>query len=281
VLLDCHLHSTHSDGAYTPEQLAFVYSQLGYDFVVLTDHDTLAGTHEFIRLLKQYGVKSTTGVEVTTRFYGGEMHILGYRVDPESKVLLQLLERVRKARVERALEMLSLLSKLGYHLTFEEVKLHVTGQVVGRPHIAKALVSKGYLSTVREAFTPDLMADNGKAFIPPMGPEVNKVIETIRRAGGIAVVAHPGIFVDGRGRIGINGKQMMELCDMGIEGVEVFHPKHSPQDIWEYLRLSREFGLFASCGSDFHEGDIAKISGYVPLELWGELKRCSEVLSSS
>jgi len=277
--LDCHLHSTHSDGAYTPEQLAFVYSQLGYDFVVLTDHDTLAGTNEFRRLLRQYGVKSTTGVEVTTRFYGGEMHILGYRVDPESEELLQLLERVRKARVERALEILSLLSKLGYHLTFEEVELHVTGQVVGRPHIARALVSKGYLGTVREAFTPELMADNGKAFVPPMGPEVNEVIETIRRAGGIAVVAHPGIFVDGRGRMGINGKQMMELCDMGIEGVEVFHPKHSSQDIWEYLRLSREFGLFVSCGSDFHEGEIVKISGYVPLELWGELERCSEALS--
>ncbi|MDK2865335.1 MAG: 3,5-nucleoside bisphosphate phosphatase [Thermotogota bacterium] len=279
MLLDCHLHSTCSDGSYTPEQLAFVYSQLGYSFVVLTDHDTVAGLRPFAQTLRQYGVKTTTGVEITANFHGGELHILAYRIDTENTSLLELLEQIQKARIERAHEILSMLEKLGYPLTIEEVKLHMTGQVLGRPHIAKAMVTRGYIKTVRDAFTPDFLADQGKAFVPPSGPEADKVIKTIKQAGGIAVLAHPGIFVDENGRMGITSKQFIELCDMGIDGVEVFHPKHSSNDIWEYLRLCREFGLFVSCGSDFHEGEIVRISGYVPSELWGELKRCSEVLS--
>ena len=275
---DFHIHSTCSDGSFTPEQLVRIFQQFGYHMLVLTDHDTIAGFQRFHEAAKACGIKTVSGVEITALYRGAEMHILAYNFDPQDEGLNELLAEIRRLRVERVLEMLEKLRKVGYHLEYEDVVAQASGEVLNRRHVALALLYRGYIKTIRDAFTYDLIADNGRAYLPARSFPPEVIIESVKKAGGIAVVAHPGTFVYPSGEVGLKESDLRYLIDCGLDGIEVFHPRHTTIDVYRYHYIARNFRLFMSFGSDYHEGEIVNIQQAIPPDFRSGLREWLNIL---
>ena len=187
-------------------------------------------------------------MELSAKFFPGTLHILGYGFNPNGPIR-QKLEQFQKARAERNPQILEMLKELGMPLTLEEVKkLSGAKNQIGRPHIAKALAVKGYVASYEEAFDKYL-TKGGPAYINKAGWSAQECIDLIHESGGVAVIAHPI-------QMKLQGmelrKKLKELTDMGMDGIEVVHPDHSPEDQALFIALAEEFGLLPTGGSDFH-----------------------------
>lgn len=254
--IDLHAHTTASDGTMTPTTLVRLAAERGVDVLGLTDHDTVAGFEEADRVAPHHGVQVVPGIEVSSKLSGRSVHVLGLFVDTSSDVLARTLERIRAERVDRARRMVERLNELGYALTFDEVLEHAHGDVVARPHVARALVARGYVDSVRDAFTPELIADGGRADVPREGLTPSGAVKLIRDAGGAAVLAHPGVTYHGGDGVRIPDGLIESLVDDGLAGVEVDHPDQPPDVRAELRRLAAAFDLVATGGSDFHGGEF-------------------------
>jgi len=259
--VDLHIHSTASDGTMTPSEVVRSAIELGLTAIALTDHDTTAGIAEARQAAAGTGLEVIPGVEVNSEGEWGDLHFLGYYIDPENPFLRERLKAMRDARLGRARRMLEKLAQMGMLLDWEEVRTLAGGESVGRPHIARALVNRGYVASTQEAFDR-YIGNGGPAYVPRLRLTPAQVIEAIHRAGGVAVLAHPA-------HSGVMDR-VPEFVALGLQGLEVYYPDHTPEDVERLLALCRRYDLVATGGSDFHsphhEEGAPLGSVFVPLE---------------
>ena len=247
-MIDLHTHSTASDGKLAPAELVRHAVKAGIEVLALTDHDTLSGIGEASGEASRVGLEFFPGVEISAEFNPGTLHMLGYFIDPDDESLNRTLSWLRGGRDDRNRLILARLAELGCPLEMEEVAALAGGESVGRPHIARAMMDRGYVSSFKEAF--DRYLGKGAAAYmdrEKMTPE--KAIAEIIGAGGLPVLAHPQtLSMDDEAL----GKLVGSLEPMGLAGIEAYYYSHSLDETVFYLSLARRFGLVVTGGTDFH-----------------------------
>lgn len=246
--IDLHTHSTASDGTERPSDVVAAASRAGLDAVALTDHDTTAGWDEAALAAREHGVALVRGTEVSARSHGTSVHLLSYLQDPAHPALLSEIEQTRAARLSRAQTMVGLLAE-DYPVTWEDVVAQSgPDTVVGRPHIADALVALGVVPS-RDAAFADLLTAQSRYYVPHHAPDAVDAVRAIRAAGGVPVFAHPGATC--RGRI-VPDEVFDELADAGLAGLEIGHRDHSPEQRTRLLGIAARLGLLVTGSSDYH-----------------------------
>ncbi|MBB2922696.1 PHP domain-containing protein [Cellulomonas cellasea] len=255
--IDLHTHSTASDGTEPPAEVVASAARAGLDVVALTDHDTTAGWAAAERAAHEHGVALVRGTEVSARARGVSVHLLAYLQDPTHPALVAELERTRAARDGRARAMVDLIAA-DHPLTWEDVLEHTSpGTVVGRPHIADALVRLGVVAS-RDAAFVELLRSDGPYHVPHYAPSAVAAVRAVRAAGGVPVFAHPG--ADGRGRV-VSDDVFDELADAGLAGLEVHHRDHTPAQRERLTRIAERLGLLVTGSSDYHGAGKANLLG--------------------
>lgn len=240
--VDLHTHSTASDGARAPADVVKAAKLAGLAALALTDHDTVAGVEQAREAGAQLGIRVICGVELSAVEADLETHILGLHLT-ELGELEHRLVALREMRLNRALRIVERLNALGIPVRFEAVLQQAAGGAVGRPHVARAMIAGGWAVDFREAF--DRYLGNGKpAFVAKERLALSEAIALIHRAGGLAILAHPG-SLGTRERIAM-------LVSLGLDGLEILHPSHSWDDCQRLDALATEFDLVRSGGSDWH-----------------------------
>lgn len=245
--IDLHCHSTASDGTRPPAEVMRRARAAGLDVVALTDHDTLAGQDEARRALPP-GLTLVPGLELSCHLRGHSVHLLAYLVDPGHAGLSAECEAIRTDRVRRARAMVRRLRELGVPVTWEQVAALASGSV-GRPHIARAMVAAGAISRPQEAFTRDWLAPGGRAYVERYALPPERAIGLVRDAGGVAVLAHPGL--PARGWV-IPDEAITALAAAGLAGLEADHPDHDEGERDRLRALAARLGLAVTGGSDDH-----------------------------
>ncbi len=248
-LIDLHVHSNASDGTFAPAEVVRLAGEGGLKALALTDHDTIDGLAEAVAAGAAYGVEVIPGIEVSARYPGGTMHILGLDIEYGNGHLGERLAVLQGARAERNPQIIAKLNALGFPISLEQVaRISGAGQM-GRPHIARALMEAGYVSSIQEAF--DLyLSYRGKAYVSKFRFPPEEAIAMIREVQGVPVLAHP--FTLGLGSARALKNTLEELTAVGLAGIEAIYAEHTPEQEALYLRLARELGLLVSGGSDFH-----------------------------
>ncbi|MEU3440355.1 PHP domain-containing protein [Streptomyces griseoincarnatus] len=269
--IDLHTHSTASDGTDTPAELVRKAAAAGLDVVALTDHDTTRGHAEALAALPQ-GLTLVTGAELSCRLDGVSMHLLAYLFDPEEPALLAERELVRDDRVPRAKGMIAKLNELGVPVTWEQVARIAGNGSVGRPHVASALVELGVVDSVSDAFTPEWLADGGRAYVPKHETDPFEAVRLVKNAGGVAVFAHPAAVKRGRT---VPDSAVAELARASLDGIEVDHMDHDPGTRARLRGLAGELGLLVTGSSDYHGSRKTCVLGEFSTdpEVYGEITR--------
>ena len=246
---DLHVHSNASDGTDPPAEVMRRAAAAGLDAVALTDHDTVAGYPQACQALPD-GLIGVPGMELSCLLSDRSVHLLAYLFDPDHAELAAELARIRDDRVLRARAMVDRLAGLGVAISWDQVAAIAGGAVVGRPHIARAMVAAGAIAEPSAAFTRDWIADGGRAYVSRYALEPGRAIRLVRAAGGATVLAHPRAARDSQ----VSDSEMAGLAAVGLAGVEVFHPDQPASERSCLLALSHDLGLLASGGSDDHGG---------------------------
>lgn len=243
--VDLHIHTTASDGRFTPAEIVQKALASGLSYIAITDHDSIDGiipAQEAARNNDQITVIG--GVEINTDILSGELHILGYYIDTGSVELKTTLERLRNSRIDRANKMIAKLRDLGINIDYHRVReLAGTGSI-GRPHLAQAMLEKGYISNFKEAFIK-YIARGGPAYVERDKITPTEAMQLILRAKGIPVLAHPFTFE-------VTETIISGLKAAGLIGLEVFYNSYTREQVQELLRLAKMFDLIPTGGSDFH-----------------------------
>lgn len=248
--IDLHTHSSRSDGTETVTELVAAAADAGLDAIALTDHDTTAGWEEAQQAARQHGIRVLPGIEVTVRHERQSVHLLAYAVDPDPTTRLAgLLRAARESRDGRARRMTELIAH-DHPITWEDVQQQVDGPgtVVGRPHIADALVARGVVPDRSTAFESILAADS-PYYVQHAAPAPREAIGAVLKAGGVPVLAHPA--AQGRGG-GVGPALLEEMIAAGLAGIEVAHREHSAADRERLRAIARAQGLIITGGSDYH-----------------------------
>lgn len=243
-LADLHIHTTASDGRWTIGQILKRAQEQHMSAIAITDHDTVAGLQE-ISVLGTCSPEVIPGIEFNTNHDGLEIHILGYFIDIRNHALQETLAALRVARENRVKEMVRKLSKLGYALELSDIKILAgTSKALGRPHVASALIKKGYFSALFETGLRQLLAKGGAAYVPHEKLSPAQAIKTVLASGGIPVAAHPGLIGE--------DACLPSLVEQGLMGLEVYHPRHDKMTTNHYKQLAGNYNLIVTGGSDFH-----------------------------
>lgn len=247
MLIDLHTHSSCSDGTASPTEVVEQAAAAGIDVLGLTDHDTAAGWDEALSAAQRLGIGLVRGMEISTKHDGRSVHLLAYLPDPTYPPLVEELDRIIDGRGGRIPEMIRRLQAAGYDVSEADV-MDATqpGAVIGRPHVADALVAKGLLSSRDEAFAT-LLGSGGVGYVPRYGAPLAATIELVAGAGGVTVVAHPW----GRGGA-LTAEAFAELVTDGLCGIEVDHQDHAPRERVELRGIADDLGLVVTGSSDFH-----------------------------
>lgn len=244
--IDLHTHTIASDGTLTPTALVELAARKGLAAIAITDHDTLAAIPDARAVGEKLGVEVIAGVELSVSHAGADVHLLGYFVDPTNAALAERLARFRAVREQRGARMVERLRELGVDITLAEVMAEAKGAALGRPHVARALVAKGIVKSIPEAFD-QWLADGRPAHVPKEKLGAQEAIALVHGARGVAVLAHPGLLPEAsRYRI------IHDLAALGLDGVEVEHSRHSSEERHRLRDLARELDLVETGGSDFH-----------------------------
>ena len=243
--VDLHLHSSVSDGVLSPDEVVAKAAELGLTAISLTDHDNVDGIAPALIAAEKYpSLVFIPGLEISTDITTGEVHLLGYYVDHTNPELLTALKKLRDSRLVRAQQMVRKLSEMGMSIEWERVKMLSGNGSVGRPHIAQALLEKGYIETIKEAFSK-YIAFGGPAYVPREKMTPSEAIELITRANGFAVLAHPLNI----SKLDILLKTMVKA---GLTGLEVYYKDYSVEERESLARLADKYRLIATGGTDYH-----------------------------
>ncbi len=241
--VDLHTHTTCSDGTCTPAELVHKLHGCGLRGLAITDHDTIAALHEARPVADRLGIELIPGVELSVNMDDIRIHVLGYCFDPANERLNERLSALQGQRRERMFAILDRLKALGAPLDASDVLNRADNGSVGRPHVAQALADAGYVTSYREAFRRYLH-DEGPAYVPKPPFTAREGIALLHAAGGVAVLAHPGV--------GIRTAAITRLVELGLDGIETVHPSHTRVMTFEYEYLAEKLGLIQTGGSDYH-----------------------------
>jgi predicted metal-dependent phosphoesterase TrpH len=261
--VDLHIHTTASDGKFSPSEIVGKAFEQGLRYIAICDHDSIAGVAPAQEASKNYsGLTVFSGVEINTDIPSGELHVLGYLCDCRNDELNTALEKLRNSRLDRALKITQKLRKLGFKIDYERVREIAGTGSVGRPHIAQALLERGYISNLKEAFNR-YISRGGPAFVERDKITPVEAVQLVSRARGIPVMAHPFTCENPDLLIG-------ELKAAGLAGIEAFYGSYSPEQISQLLDLANKYALITTGGSDFHglaaTGESPLGTAAVPLE---------------
>jgi len=239
---DMHIHTTASDGLCDIDEIIELAQAAGLDGVAITDHDTVDGLAEAEQKAKEKGLPLIPGIELSADWQGVDVHILGYWIDYHQKWFRERLLFLQEERLQRCYNIAEKLAALHVPVDAGTI-IKQAGASVGRPHIAKAMLSRGYVATERDAFRRYL-AKGMPAYVPRVKFSPFEAVDVIQRVGGAAVLAHPAT--------GVPDSLIGPLAHMGLAGIEVYHPEHNRQAENKYLRFAKYFRLAITGGSDFH-----------------------------
>ena len=248
MTIDLHTHTRFSDGTFTPAESVRLAVERGLTVLSISDHDSTEGIGQALEAADGTGLEIVPGVEFSTVRHGHGMHVLAYWAQ-DSEEFQEELSRLRDDRFWRGEQMVKKLNELGYDISFDRVQEIAEGKNIVRPHIAQALVEAGVVPTVDEAFTDDLIKDGGRAYVEKHALDPVDAIRLIKRAGGVAVVAHPGLHREG---LGVPDDVLEEMIEAGLDGIECDHPDHEPEVAERYRSTARERGLVVTGSSDDH-----------------------------
>ena len=241
---DLHVHTNHSDGRLSPAKMVDLGVAKGLDGIAITDHDTTTGIKEAIEQSHKYNnFKVIPGIEFSCIYQDEEVHILGYFIDYKSTSINEVTQNLKMNRVQRSKKIIDKLNSLELEISLEDVKLFVDEDFIGRPHIARALINKGYVYTIQEAF--DRYLKRGKpAYVERQSLTIKDSIDLIKSNKGISILAHPGL---------LKNKEIISYCiSLGIDGIECVHSKHNKEDIKLFFNIVKENDLIGTGGSDCH-----------------------------
>lgn len=264
---DLHLHTTHSDGYFSPIQLIDKVHALGLRAVAIVDHDEISAISEAIHYGYSKGIEVLPGVELSISFNGQDVHILGYCFDFEDANLIRYLSLFREERLKRARSIVNKLAQEGLSIHFDDVMEKAGSGSVGRPHVANVLLEHGYVKSFQQAFDKYL-GDGKPANIRKYSIDFETAQDLIHSAGGVCSIAHPGIQLSDR--------DVMTLIKLGVPCLEAVHPKHRAEKTRFYRNLAENHGLQITGGSDFHGGTKGEetLGKYtVPYQTVAELKK--------
>ncbi len=245
---DLHCHTSASDGTRPPAEVVARAAAAGVDVLAITDHDTVAGLAEASSALP-HGLSLISGMELSCRRDGRSVHMLCYLFDPDNAELAEQCRAIRESRVHRAREMVAKLAELGAPVSWEQVSALAGDGVVGRPHIARAMVASGVVGSVDEAFTPAWIAPGGRAHVRRYALDPERAIGLVHAAGGVTVLAHPLAATRGWA---IPELLITDLAAAGLDGIEVAHPDHDLAQQDHLRALAARLDLAATGGSDDH-----------------------------
>lgn len=264
--IDLHLHTTFSDGLLTPEQLVREALKRNLEAIAITDHDTIDGVPLALKEAKKYrNMEVIPGIELSTELDKQEIHILGYYIDFLDVELRKTLFQLQEKRKMRIIKIVNKLKSIGIEISIKEVEHAASGPSIGRPHVAKVLIEKGYVDTIEEAFKTYL--SKGKlAYVPRAKLTPFNAIDIINKNRGIPVLAHPGLLN--------NQNIIKDLISYGIRGIEIYHKNHSPAQTTYFSQLALSNNLLLTGGSDCHgEKPLLLGSLDVPRKYYEELKK--------
>ncbi|MCS7184518.1 MAG: PHP domain-containing protein [bacterium] len=234
---DLHLHTNHSDGVYSVSEVLKKATEAGIGVISITDHDILTAYKE----IDNTNLEVIPGVELSANENGKEVHLLGYFVDINNEYLNEKLYYFRKGRVLRAKQIIMKLKSIGIDVDIDFSK-HPS---ICRPHIARAMLEKGYVKSFKEAFEK-FLSEGGPAYVPKNFFNIKETVKIVKAAKGICAIAHP--YFGGPKRI----SGFRSLKEIGVDGIEVFHPEHPSEYTRRLWRIAKEVGFFITGGSDFH-----------------------------
>ena len=274
-IVDLHIHSTESDGTFSPTELVTEAKRTGLSAFALTDHDTCQGVCKAMPLAASAGIELIPGIELSTDYHGKEVHIVGLYIDIENEQLLKKTAEYRKCRSERNALMVEALRKEGLSITMEELVAENPDCVITRANIARFLYEHGQIKSVREAFDR-YIGDHCKCYVGRLKVASTDAVRLIKEAGGTAILAHPLLY----GLSNTNLQKMIdELKPAGLDGLEAIYSTYTTGEEQQMKRLARENGLLISGGSDFHgsnKPDIALGRGrghlYIPYSVLTDIK---------
>lgn len=248
--IDLHVHTYCSDGLRSPSDMVRWARKVGLSAVGICDHDTIAGLKEGQSTGRLNGIEVVPGMELSSQYKGRDLHILGYYFDPENADLNDYLQRFRTERYRRAAKMIVNLNQDGIHIDMDDIEKKAEGSSIGRPHIAEALMERGYVETFQEAFHR-YIGYGAASYVEKYKLPPDQAIQLIAQSRGISILAHPGPVV--------SDDILVDLIKMGIDGMEVIHPNLNQRRTRYLMGLAKEHGLLVSGGSDCHGGRTGNI----------------------
>jgi 3',5'-nucleoside bisphosphate phosphatase len=245
---DLHTHSDRSDGTLRPAEVMALAAQRDLAGVALTDHDTFDGLEEAATTASELGLDFVPGVEFSAEYDDASLHILGYWVDPDDAAIEAELLRLTATRFRRGEMIVEKLRELGFDISIERVLELAGGDAIARPHIAEAMVEAGIVPDEKEAFDR-YISDEGLAYVPKHALPPMEALRLIGEAGGVCVLAHPGMW---RGSDTVPDRLIEEMAAAGMAGLEVRHPDHDEEMRAKYAAVAERLGLVATAASDCH-----------------------------
>jgi len=240
---DLHIHTTASDGVLAPKEVLKWAFKKGLKAISITDHDTVSGMTEALSINKLTDLEIIPGIELNSEHNDEEVHVLGYYFNYNNKGFLEKLREIQQFRHDRAIKMIRKLNHLNIDINIDEVKYISNGESVGRPHIAQALINKGYAKDIKSAFK-DYIGIGCPAYVGRYKLSTKQAIMMINDADGVPVLAHPGLLKD--------ESKLNDILDQGFSGIEVYHSKHDNKTVKRLKDFAREKGLLITGGSDCH-----------------------------
>lgn len=269
MIVDLHLHTTYSDGLLTPDEIVDLAVKRGLDGIAITDHDNILGIEPAIKRSKLYeDFFVIPGIEFSCVYMDEEVHLLGYFFNYKSSDIIDLIEFLKKSRIERGIKMIEKLKENGVKIELEDIEKYMKKGAIGRPHIGRILIEKKYVKSMQEAF--ELYLNKGRpGYVERYKLKVADVINMIHKENGIVVIAHPGL---------IKNKQIIYDCiEMGIDGIEAIHSKHTKKNMLNLIEMAQSSNLIITGGSDCHgkliDGDYLIGKYYIDLNDVPEMKR--------
>ncbi len=239
---DLHIHTCYSDGVYSPEKLLTIADQKKLDVIAFADHDTIDGYLAGTQIADNFRCKLIPGIEISCYYKGFDIHVLAYQFDPTNQALLDVIDYNLQERENRVLRFIEKFAEYDVFLTPEEIKTEKI-HILGRPHIANALVKAGYANSYTEAFSKFLVKES-PTFTDKRALSPQKVIRAVKASGGVSVLAHP---------FRLDHEQIIyDIIEMGVQGLEAHYISHNRQLVGKYLQIAQEHDLLVTGGSDFH-----------------------------